>query len=275
MLTIDGSRGEGGGQIVRSSLALALITQTPIRLIQIRAGRNTPGLMRQHLTAVRAAAEVGNATIEGDAIGSRELIFKPGTIKAGSYHFAIHSAGSAVLVFQTILPALLTASKPSELILEGGTHNQGSPTFDFLAKAFAPLMERMGAKLELELERPGFYPAGGGRFTARVTPPAEGQLAPLDLMERGAIIERKARALLAHLPESIARRELDTIGNRLSWSSDTLTLEHQPNSLGPGNVVSIELQCEHVHEVFTGFGAKGVHGPGGHLLGADPFGTEP
>ncbi|MBH25156.1 MAG: RNA 3'-phosphate cyclase [Myxococcales bacterium] len=257
MLTIDGSLGEGGGQILRSSLALSLITQTPLRLTHIRAGRKRPGLMRQHLTAVQAAAAVGGATVEGAEIGSREITFKPGRVKAGEFHFAIHSAGSAVLVFQTVLPALLTASGPSQLTLEGGTHNQGSPSFDFLALAFAPLLERMGAQIELELERPGFYPAGGGRFTATVTPPKDG-LQPLTLTERGEITGRRARAIVAHLPHSIGRRELDTVGDRLSWSSDALSLEAANASLGPGNVVSIELSCEHVCEVFTGFGSKGV-----------------
>ena len=257
MLTIDGSLGEGGGQIIRTSLALALITRTAVRLTNVRAGRQRPGLMRQHLTAVRAAAAVGDALVEGDEIGSQELTFIPRTIKAGKYEFAIGSAGSAVLVFQTVLPALLTIQGTSELILEGGTHNAYSPTFDFLAKAFLPHLRSMGAEVEVELLQPGFYPAGGGRFRATVTPPKDG-LGRIELMERGEIVERRARVLLAHLPLAIAKRELDTVANRLSWPGDALQIDEAPESRGPGNVVSIEVGCEHVAEVFTGFGAKGI-----------------
>jgi RNA 3'-terminal phosphate cyclase (ATP) len=171
MLTIDGSRGEGGGQVLRSSLALSLASGTPFRIERIRAGRARPGLMRQHLTALEAAAAVGQATVEGAAIGSREVVFRPGRVRAGEYRFAVGTAGSTTLVLQTVLLPLLLADAPSRLTLEGGTHNPYAPPFDFLAAAFLPLLRRMGARVEARLERAGFYPAGGGRLTVEIGAP--------------------------------------------------------------------------------------------------------
>ncbi|MCA9152327.1 MAG: hypothetical protein KDA92_23655, partial [Planctomycetales bacterium] len=131
---IDGSQGEGGGQILRSSLTLSLITGKSVRLTKIRAGREKPGLMRQHLTAVRAAAEVGEAKLEGADVRSCELKFEPQTIRTGQFAFAVGTAGSGTLVLQTVLPALLIGDGPSEVTVEGGTHNPWAPPFDFLAK---------------------------------------------------------------------------------------------------------------------------------------------
>src|ERR1700678_2402400 len=132
MIPIDGSIGEGGGQILRTALALAMITGQPFRITNIRAGREKPGLLRQHLTAVNAAAEICTAAVQSAAISSRELSFIPGKIRPGDYSFSIGSAGSTTLVLQTILPALLTAAGPSTIQLEGGTHNPHAPPIDFL-----------------------------------------------------------------------------------------------------------------------------------------------
>ena len=164
MLTIDGSAGEGGGQILRSTLALSLCTGTPVRITGIRAKRDRPGLMRQHLTALRAAAEVGRAEVSGAELGSREVAFHPRGAAPGEYAFNVGSAGSATLVLQTVLPALLSASAPSDLLLEGGTHNPLAPPFEFLDRAFLPLIARMGPRVSATLEARGFYPAGGGRI---------------------------------------------------------------------------------------------------------------
>jgi RNA 3'-terminal phosphate cyclase (ATP) len=136
MILIDGSIGEGGGQILRTALGLSMVTGQPFRIEKIRAGRDKPGLLRQHLTAVNAAATVCGASVEGAVISSRELSFTPGNVKAGEYTFSIGSAGSTTLVLQTVLPALLTADGPSSLTLEGGTHNPHAPPIDFLEKAF-------------------------------------------------------------------------------------------------------------------------------------------
>ena len=255
MITIDGSFGEGGGQILRTSLALSLVTGKPFSIHNIRAGRKKPGLMRQHLTAVNAAAEIGLTAIEGNRIGSQAFTFEPEMIKPGNYHFAIGSAGSCTLVFQTILPALLIAGEPSEIILEGGTHNPFAPTFDFLEKAFLPVINRMGSRVDAILEKPGFYPAGGGRFKVSISPAG---LNRIDLLERGNIIHKTARASVANLPVKIANRELKVIREKLEWSRELLKAVNVENSQGPGNILTVEVESENITEVFTGFGEKGV-----------------
>lgn len=254
MLTIDGSFGEGGGQILRTALGLSLVTRTPFTIDRIRAGRENPGLQRQHLAAVKAAAEVGRADVKGAAIGSREVVFRPGKVEPGRYAFSVGSAGSATLVLQTVLPALLTASGPSTLALEGGTHNPWAPPYDFLEKAFLPLLNRMGPKVTAKLERRGFYPAGGGRAEIAIEPAA--RLAPLELLDRGPVRGVRATAIVASLSPEIARRELRALGRKLELAS-TRVVEDR-TSLGPGNAVLVEIESEHVTEVFTGFGEKRV-----------------
>jgi RNA 3'-terminal phosphate cyclase (ATP) len=256
MLEIDGARGEGGGQILRSSLALSLVTGTPFRIVNIRAGRKRPGLMRQHLTAVQAAAEVGQARVAGADVGSRDLTFEPKTIRAGDYRFSVGTAGSATLVLQTVFPALALAQGPSTVTVEGGTHNPMAPPFDFLARAFLPLVERMGPRCQAVLERPGFYPAGGGRFRVSVEPAAA--FGRLELLERGEIRSRRATAVIALLARSIAERELKQVRDRLGWEASALHIEHVADAVGPGNVVTVEIESEHVTELITGFGERGV-----------------
>ena len=257
MLTIDGSFGEGGGQVLRTSLALSLVTGRAFRMERIRAGRKKPGLMRQHLTAVQAAAKVGRAEVNGAEIGSQQVTFVPGGVVPGDYRFAVGTAGSVTLVLQTVLPALLTASGPSSLVLEGGTHNPFAPPFDFLDKTFLPVVNRLGPTVVAKLDRPGFYPAGGGRFRCAVQPCA-GSLARLDLRGRGAILGRRARAVVAGLPRHIAEREIRTVERHLGWDARELTVEELPAARGPGNVVIIEVESEQVTEVVTAFGQRGV-----------------
>ncbi len=259
-IEIDGAAGEGGGQILRSSLALSLVSQRPLRLDRIRAGRKKPGLLRQHLTAVRAAAEVGDATVEGADLGSRHLTFRPRTVSAGEFHFAVGTAGSATLVLQTVLPALLTAPGPSHLTLEGGTHNPFAPPFNFLDRAFLPLVRRLGPRVDAVLERPGFYPAGGGRFQVTIEPVK--QLGGFELLERGADGRRVARAIFSNLPQSIAQRELKVVSDRLGWTGDALRREEITNAEGVGNVLTLEIESEHITEVFTGFGQRSVPAEG-------------
>jgi RNA 3'-terminal phosphate cyclase (ATP) len=256
MLEIDGSQGEGGGQILRSSLGLSMVTGKPFRISKIRAGREKPGLLRQHLTAVNAAAAVCGAEITGAAIGSRELTFVPGKVKGGEYSFAVGTAGSTTLVLQAILPALLMADAPSLITLEGGTHNPFAPPVDFLTEAFLPILGRMGAKVSIELERAGFYPAGGGRFVAAIEPAA--RLAPLELRERGAIKKRLCKAVVAGLPGEIAVRELEIISRKTAWGEECFQPVQLSADQGPGNVVTIALQSDHVTELFTGFGTRGI-----------------
>jgi RNA 3'-terminal phosphate cyclase (ATP) len=256
VLILDGSAGEGGGQILRTSLGLSLVTGTPFTIQQIRAGREKPGLLRQHLTAVQAAAAVGKASVTGAAIGSSVVTFRPGAVTPGFYTFSVGTAGSATLVLQTVLPALLTAGGPSTLSLEGGTHNAWAPPFDFLEKAFLPILARMGAKVAVKLERRGFYPAGGGRFTAEIQPTS--RLERLDLLERGKIKAQRGTAIVASLPAGIAQRELKVLEKSLSMDRTRLKVVEDRESHGPGNACFVEIESEHVTEVFTGFGEKKV-----------------
>ncbi|MFO7304361.1 MAG: RNA 3'-terminal phosphate cyclase [Gammaproteobacteria bacterium] len=255
MLVLDGSHGEGGGQILRSSLSLAICTQQAFRIENLRANRKPPGLQRQHLAAVRAATQISDAEVSGDEIGSQTLVFKPGKVRPGSYTFAIGTAGSATLVLQTVLPPLLSAQRPSTVRVTGGTHNRGAPPFDFLARTFVPQLARMGAQVELELLAYGFYPRGGGEIRAEIQPAA---LQPLHLHERGELRRGYADAYVAGLPMHIAERELKVIGRVLGWSQDRLNVRVLPNDMGPGNAVTITIEYEHVAEVITGFGERGV-----------------
>lgn len=256
MIHLDGSQGEGGGQILRTALGLSLVTGTPFTIDRIRAGREKPGLLRQHLTAVHAAAEVGKAEVRGAAIGSRTLSFRPGPVTPGTYSFSVGSAGSATLVFQTVLPALLTSSQTSTLSFEGGTHNAWAPPYDFLERVFLPLLGRMAARISSKLERRGFYPAGGGRFTVRIEPCS--RIDPLHLPERGKILARRASAVVSALSPGICHRELKVIGQALSIDRTQLKVLEDRESAGPGNVVHVEIESEHVTELFTGFGEKKV-----------------
>ncbi len=256
MVRIDGSQGEGGGQILRSSLALAMVTGQPFSIDGIRAGREKPGLLRQHLTAVRAAAEVCDAEVEGAEIGSRALTFRPRAVRSGQYDFAIGTAGSATLVVQTILPALLTADGPSRISVEGGTHNSGAPPYDFFARTFAPLIERMGPRLTMRIERYGFYPAGGGRIGIDVEPVRA--LSPLHLSARGPLTHRVITAVLANLPFHIAQREMETAAALLGWPAEVCRPVGSAKSPGPGNVLLIEVGDGAVTEMFTAFGQRGV-----------------
>ncbi|MBI2214832.1 MAG: RNA 3'-terminal phosphate cyclase [Acidobacteria bacterium] len=255
MIRIDGSAGEGGGQILRTSLALSLLTGRPFRIEKIRAGRKKPGLLRQHLTAVDAAMRVGGGTLEGAEAGSTELAFTPGTLRAGEYELAVGTAGSTMLVLQTILVPLLFAKGKSVVRLEGGTHNPAAPPFDFIEKTFLPLLGRMGARVSARLERAGFYPAGGGAATFEIDGGIE--LAPLDLTVRGSVRSSRARAVVSNLPFAIAEREIQLIRKRTSWSDDALEAHTVP-SAGPGNVVMVEIASENVTELFTAFGERGV-----------------
>lgn len=255
-ITIDGRMGEGGGQVLRSALSLAVALGRPVRVTNVRGGRDKPGLLRQHLTALRAAAAISQGTLQGDTLGSSDVHLDPGPVRAGSYEFAVGSAGSTLLVLQTVLPALLAADGPSTIVLEGGTHNPMAPPFEFLLHAFAPQLAKAGVELALELERPGFYPAGGGRLRASIA----GKPRPraLELLERGAERARRCEIGLAHLPRSIADREWEALSRELEWS-DALRVDRDfPASVGPGNYLAVQLEFEHVTEVVTGFGERSV-----------------
>jgi RNA 3'-terminal phosphate cyclase (ATP) len=255
ILTVDGALGEGGGQILRTALALSLHEGRPFRIVNIRSGRKKPGIQPQHLAAVKAAAEVSGAEVSGAALASQTLTFSPGKLSPGEYRFSIGTAGSATLVFLTLLPTLLTAESSSRLILEGGTHNPLAPPFEFIRFAFLPLINRMGPSVSATLERPGFYPAGGGRSQFDINPAA--RLHPITVRERGELLETSACAMIANLPEHIAYRELRVIGKKLKLPADCLEVRNV-SANGPGNAVMITIKSEHITEVFTGFGVRGV-----------------
>ncbi len=256
MRIIDGAFGEGGGQILRTALALSLVTGTSFHIENIRANRKKPGLRHQHLTAVNAAAQVGCAEVTGNSLGSLTLTFSPQMVQPGTYSYVVPTAGSSTLVLQTILPALMLADGPSHLTLQGGTHNPLAPTFDFLQYAFLPLLRRMGPIVDAVLERPGFYPAGGGKFSAAITPVS--RLSPLALDTRGSLTRRTARALVAHLPRHIGNRELHVIQNLAGWKPRELLLDEDTQAHGPGNVLTLMVESQHVTEVFTSIGQRGV-----------------
>ncbi len=256
MLAIDGSHGEGGGQIIRTSLALSLVTGKPFHVKHARANRAKPGLRQQHLTAVRAAAAIGNAQVEGADVGSTEFTFHPGTVTPGDYTFDVGTAGSTTLVLQTVLPPLMIASAPSVLRFEGGTHNVHAPPYDFLERTFLPLVSRMGPQILIELGRYGFYPPGGGRFDVFIEPAAH--RLQLDLTERGKILGIRARALIVNLPASMAERELKIVKEKMELSDEQLQPEISDNAISRGTAVMIEIQSEHLTEVFTRIGERGV-----------------
>lgn len=256
MMELDGATGEGGGQILRSALTLSMITGTPFRIKHIRANRAKPGLMRQHLVAVQAAAAVCDAVLRHAEVGSTELSFTPGKIKAGDYSFAIGTAGSCTLVLQTVLLALLYADGPSTVRISGGTHNGMAPPAHFLQRAYCRVLKAMGAAVEIDLVRAGFYPAGGGVMLATVAPCA--QLQPISLMEPGARVAAFAEAIFAGIPLNVATRELEVIGQGMGWGEPQLLVRGLPADQGPGNALMVTLESEHVTEVFTALGEKAV-----------------
>jgi RNA 3'-terminal phosphate cyclase (ATP) len=257
MIEIDGSVGEGGGQILRTSLALSMCTGQPFTLTRIRAGRSKPGLMRQHLTCVNAAREVCGAEVHGAEMNSQSLTFVPGKVCAGDYSFNVGTAGSCTLVLQTVWPALLMADAPSRLKLGGGTHNPMAPPFHFLERSYAPLMRKLGANAELTLRRLGFYPAGGGAIDVTIWP-AENKLQPFDLTERGPKLEGYAECFAPALPRTVAQRELEQLGTALGWCEEQLRVAPVRQNEGPGNALLATLVYENLSEVFTQFGEKGV-----------------
>ncbi|HSG73254.1 MAG TPA: RNA 3'-terminal phosphate cyclase [Planctomycetaceae bacterium] len=254
-LHIDGSRGEGGGQILRSSLALSMATDRPVRFENLRANRPRPGLLAQHLTAANAAAEICGAETAGIRLRSRKFEFVPGTVRGGEYTFEIGTAGSTGLVLQTVLPVLIAANEESRLILRGGTHNMSSPPFEFLKQSFLPLLQRMGPRVDLELHRHGFYPAGGGEYEVKIAPAPMRRLELTDPVEWNV---KRVTVLISKLPEHVAERELAVIESRLKLKKKQSEIRIIEDSPGSGNVILVELRAGELVEVVTGFGQKGV-----------------
>jgi len=244
-LTIDGSQGEGGGQVLRTSLALAAALRdrggpASLRIVNIRARRPRPGLQPQHLAAVRAAAEVCGGALTGAARDSTELTFRPGAARAGAYRFDIGTAGSATLVCQTVLPALLCADGDSEVTVSGGTHNPFAPCFEYLRDVFGTLAEAAGASFASAMARMGFYPAGGGEVTCRIRGVGGGaQLGGVKLLTRGEprAVEGLSAAAEA-LPAHIVRRQADRAAERLRGEGLPVAMRRlRGPARSPGTVV--------------------------------------
>lgn len=254
MIELDGSG--GGGQLLRTALSLSLCTGIGFSMQNIRAKRSRPGLMRQHLTAVNAAATVGRAFVHGVDLGATDLRFEPGQVVPGDYRFATGTAGSTTLVLQTVLPALWRCDAPSQLVLEGGTHNPLAPSADFIADSYLPALRRIGADASLRLERHGFYPAGGGVLHATVRPGARLRRCVFDA--RGERESVRATALLSGLSAGIGRRELEVVGERLGLGEGALELHNVRPAIGPGNALSVQVRHAAHCETFTGHGERGV-----------------
>lgn len=253
-IKLDGTYGEGGGQILRSALTLSMITQKPFEIENIRGKRAKPGLLRQHLTAVKASQEICSASVKGANLGSGNLHFTPGRIRSGSYRFSVGSAGSSMLVLQTILPALIFGKEKSEIVLEGGTHNPFAPTFHFLRDVYIPAIKKIGIDIDINLEKYGFYPAGGGRAKVLINPVKK--VKKLNLLKRGAIRELTSISILSNLPEKIGIREVNKADQLLQSIAKINKKVETVNSPGPGNVFLTKVVCDNITETFTTFGEK-------------------
>lgn len=247
-IKLDGAMGEGGGQILRTSITLSMLKQVKVEIFNIRAKRRKPGLLRQHLTCVRAAKAICNATVEGDELGSQTVSFTPGKVKGGIYSFAIGTAGSTSLVCQTILLPLALADEASTIRLEGGTHNGMSPSVTYLEQSFLPILAKMGIQTTLKLEQFGFYPAGGGKWEMHIEPCK--QLIPLTFSDNGLrepvlANEVSVTAIVSQLPARIGQREINTVVRCLELNEGLGELKTVA-SPGPGNILIIKY-CRHGH----------------------------
>jgi RNA 3'-phosphate cyclase len=256
MIELDGAFGEGGGQVLRTSLALSLITGKSFRLVNVRANRPKPGLQPQHLMSVRAAATIGNAKVAGDALKSSVLVFEPGEVKPGRYRFAIGTAGATGMVLHTLyLPLAWRAAGPSELTIEGGTHVTTSPCFHFLDVTWRGYMERLGLRIRLEMRRPGFYPRGGGEIHAVIQPCA--RIKSLLLTKRPALTQAAGFSAGAGLPEHVAQRQARRAEYRLGTRNIAANLAQQEWPGGPGSVLALRFDEASVPTLFFGLGARG------------------
>lgn len=255
ILTIDGSQGEGGGQILRTSLSLSMCLGQAIKITNIRAGRGKPGLLRQHLTCVRAAKEICNAQVIGDELASPMIEFNPGKISGGDYKFAIGTAGSTSLVFQTVFPALLKANAQSTVSFEGGTHNIHAPSYEFITQCFLIALKKMNLSVECELIRYGFYPNGGGKWEAKIHAVEKNKA--LMLLNRGELLSKKAIVFISKIPLHVSQRELKKVATKLKWNADEL-INTSVDSPGPGNLISLQMVFENTVELIEEVAQRGL-----------------
>lgn len=255
MIEIDGSRGEGGGQILRSSLTLSLMTGKPFRLRRIRSGRQKPGLQPQHLQCVLAAKEIGQAEVKGASLGSESITFEPGEVLGGDFDFSIGTAGSACLLIQTIwLPLATVAQSSSSIRVGGGTHVPFSPCFHFLSTTWAGFLRLMKLDAHFHMIRPGFYPRGGGKIELTIQPNQE--VSSLDLVNRTGV-RLSGTSLVAGLPASVAERQAKRAEEILHKAGHPLRSEILEMQGGPGTVFLVQAELEGVSIVVSALGARG------------------
>ncbi len=255
-MRIDGSYGEGGGQVLRTSLALSSILGRPVEIYNIRARRKNPGLAAQHLTGVRALSQITGAAVEGEKIGSQVLRFQPQGLKGGNYAFDVGTAGSISLVLQALIPTLAFAQEPSELNLKGGTHVQWSPPFHYLKEVFLHLGARLGLRCSLHLDCWGFYPRGGGQVRARIEPLKA--LRGLELMERGRLLDIFGVSAVANLPLSIAERQRDRALKVLGQNGLDARIEAmEVKAFGQGTALFLLAEFERFRAGFSALGERG------------------
>jgi RNA 3'-terminal phosphate cyclase (ATP) len=257
MIEIDGSAGEGGGQILRSALALAILTGRPFKLVNIRANRSKPGLQPQHLMSVRAAGAICHARYKGASVGSSVLYFEPGEVKAGNYRIDIGTAGATGLVLHTVyLPLALRGSAPSTVTVTGGTHNSHAPCYHFNETTWAAYLRRLGIVVELEMVRPGFYPRGGGEVRAVIHPCS--RVKGLTLTTCPELTTAGGFSAVASLPESVARRQARRLATRLKAErvEPHIPLEEW-EAANPGTVAAVVFRQAPVPTLFFGLGERG------------------
>lgn len=255
-IVINGEEGEGGGQVLRTSLTLSTITGKPFKLEKIRGKRKNPGLQKQHLACVQGSAEISQAKVEGDRLQSSTLTYEPQVIRSGNYSYDLKGAGSTMLVAQTIIPILIFAKEKSILTVVGGTHNDMAPPFDFVVKTLLPWTKRMGIDIHLELERYGFYPRGGGKIVATVHPMRE-EGKTLDLLDRGQLIHLQATVLVAKQPEELVKKEVKELSRQFDIPEESIHIKKLPDAYGPGNVLFVEALYEKGSQLFTSFCPQG------------------
>ncbi len=253
-ITIDGSSGEGGGQVLRTSLSLSAALGVPVLVENVRGGRKKPGLLRQHLACVRVAAATCDADVVGAELGSGEVLFTPGALRPIQRVVKVGSAGSTTLVLQTALLPLALANGTSTLEIQGGTHNPWAPPFEALDLSFRPLLAALGARFELILARHGFHPAGGGSI--HVTMHALADVTPLSLLERGAPTEHYVQTITSQIARRVAEREWDAARRVLAWPSEQWRNVQVEAALCPGNLVNVVMGFETITEVTTAFGER-------------------
>jgi RNA 3'-terminal phosphate cyclase (ATP) len=257
MIIINGSYREGGGQILRSSLTLSIITGQAIEIRNIRARRPKPGLCPQHLTCVKASASICGAQLEGAELGSQHLIFIPDKVKPGHYSFAIGTAGSVMLVFQTVLLPLVLSQGASEVTLIGGTHVPWSPCFHYIDLVFRPTVSAMGISFKMELERWGYYPKGGGIVRTRILP-SKGLSPFKPAFQREERVRVKAISATARLLDHVRKRQSARVKSALEDRAVKVEIkELEGSALCPGSLLFCWISGQGRYGGFTGLGAKG------------------